>query len=61
MELIDLGFDDWFQHKQKELCEHSYNIARITAVNKDNYLVCNENGEALAELSGSFVFSSPQA
>jgi ribosome biogenesis GTPase len=58
MELIDIGFDDWFQHKQKELDKHGYSVARVTAVNKDNYLVRNENGEAMAELTGGFMFSA---
>ncbi|MFC1970815.1 ribosome small subunit-dependent GTPase A [Chloroflexota bacterium] len=57
MELADIGFDDWFQQKQKELDKHGHNIARVTAVNKDNYLVMNETGEALAELTGGFLFA----
>ena len=58
MELQDLGFNDWFQHKQKEFGGHSYSIARVTAVNRDNYLVRNENGEVLAELAGEFMYSA---
>ncbi len=57
MELQDLGFDEWFQDKLKEYGVNSYDIARITAVNRDNYLVRNENVEVLAELSGRFRFS----
>jgi len=58
MELIDLGFNDWFQRKRKELGKHSHSVARVTAVNKDNYLVRNEGGEALAEVTGGFMFST---
>jgi len=58
MELPDLGFDSWFQQKHKELDEYRYSAARVTAVNKDNYLVRNENGEVLAELAGGFMFSA---
>jgi len=57
MELLNLGFDNWFQLKQREFGKHSYSIARITAVNRDNFLVRNESGEVLAELSGEFMFS----
>ncbi len=57
MELKDLGFDDWFQSKLKEYGDDGFSIARITAVNRDNYLVRNEDAEVLAELSGRFRFS----
>lgn len=57
MELKDFGFDSWFQNKSKEYHDHSYSIARITAVNKDNYLVRNENIEVPAELLGRFRYS----
>lgn len=58
MKLTNLGFDDWFQLKQKELGKPGYRAARVTAVNRDNYLVRNENCEVLAELSGEFMFSA---
>ncbi|MFC1919464.1 ribosome small subunit-dependent GTPase A [Chloroflexota bacterium] len=58
MELPDLGFDDWFKNKQSEYGKHSYNVARITAVNRDSYLVRNETDEVLAELAGGFMFSA---
>lgn len=56
MELKSLGFDDWFQNKLKEYDDNDYDIARITAVNRDNYLVRNEDSEVLGELSGRFRF-----
>ena len=58
MKLLDLGFNDWFHHKQEELGKHNYSVARIIAVNRDNYLVRNEDYEVLAELSGEFMFSA---
>ncbi len=58
MELLDLGFSDWFQQKQEELDKPSHSVARVTAVNRDGYLVRNENGEVLAELSGRLMFSA---
>jgi len=58
MELPDLGFNDWFQQKQKELGKHNYDVARVTAVNRDSYLVRNEKGEVLSELLGRFMFST---
>ena len=58
MELKDLGFDDWFQHKQAESERSHCSAARVTALDRDNYLVRNESGEVLAELAGRFVFST---
>ncbi|MDY6912154.1 MAG: hypothetical protein SVM79_07370 [Chloroflexota bacterium] len=35
-----------------------YSVARVTAVNRDNYLVRNESGEVLAEISGRLKLCS---
>jgi ribosome biogenesis GTPase len=58
MKLPDLGFDDWFQQRQRELGKGGYSVARVTAVNRDSYLVRNEEAEVLAELAGGFMFSA---
>ena len=58
MELRDLGFDQWFQSRQEELQLSDCSVARITAVNRESYLVRNENSEVLAELTGSLMFSA---
>ncbi|MFC1908606.1 ribosome small subunit-dependent GTPase A [Chloroflexota bacterium] len=58
MEILNLGFNDWFQHKQKESGKLDHRVARVTAVNKGSYLVRNEHGEVLAELMGEFIFSA---
>jgi len=58
MEMPALGFNDWFQRQLGELGQHDYRPARVTAVNRDNYLVRNEDGDVLAELSGGFKFSA---
>ena len=58
MELKDLGFDDWFTANQEQPRQKNFRTARVTAVNRDNYLVRNEVGEVLAELSGEFLFSA---
>jgi ribosome biogenesis GTPase len=56
MELLDLGFNGWFQTKLKEFEKPGVSVARVTAVNKDNYLVRNETGEVPAELTGRLMF-----
>jgi ribosome biogenesis GTPase len=58
MELSDLGFDQWFQEQREKLQRPDCSVARVTAVNRDNYLVRNEDGEVLAELAGVFLFSA---
>ena len=58
MNLTDLGFDHWFQEHQsrKDLVE--YQIARITAVDRERYLIRNEIDEVPAELTGKLLFSA---
>ena len=56
MELADLGFDRWFQKKRRELQRPDCNVARITAVDRDRYLVRNEGNEIQAEPTGKLLF-----
>lgn len=58
MELKDLGFDGWFEQRRKHLQKSDGAIARVTAVNKDRYLVRNEQNEVQAELTGKLLFSA---
>ena len=58
MELSDLGFSDWFQRKPEESGRPHSSVARVTAVDRDQYLVRNETGEVRAELSGRHAFSA---
>lgn len=58
MKLQDLGFNEWFVQRLNESGKTGYNLARITSVNKDTYLVRNEDGEVLSELAGEFMFSA---
>ncbi|OGO01622.1 MAG: ribosome small subunit-dependent GTPase A [Chloroflexi bacterium RBG_13_53_26] len=58
MELRDLGFDQWFRDRREELNRPDCTVARVTAVNRDSYLVRNESSEVLAELAGNFLFSA---
>lgn len=57
MELITLGFDQWFEEKRLEARRPDCNVARVTAVHRDSYLVRNESSEVFAELAGNFVHS----
>lgn len=61
MELTDLGFDSWFHDKQEERHRPDLRVARVTAVDRDRYLVRSESGESHAELSGRLMFSTESA
>ena len=56
MNLIDLGFDEWFEAHIDEIRHEGQDIARVTAVNRNSFIVRNELGEIPAELAGKFVF-----
>lgn len=58
MKLKELGFDKWFQGSLEAAGRPGYSPARVTAVNRDNYLVRNEAGEVLAEVSGRLMFAT---
>ena len=58
MELRDLGFDDWFQERHQELRRPECRVARVTAVDRDRYLVRNEKNEVAAEIAGRLMFSA---
>jgi ribosome biogenesis GTPase len=56
MEIADLGFDSWFQKKRGETQRPDCDVARITRVDRDRYLVRNEENEVQAELAGKLLF-----
>lgn len=58
MGLKELGFDEWFQQKREELHDPECSVARVTAVDRDRYLVRNEKMEVPAEISGKLMFSA---
>ncbi len=58
MNLTDLGFGDWFREKREELRGPDSPVARVTAVDKDRFLVRSELGEIPAELTGRLRFSA---
>jgi len=58
MELKDLGFNGWFQERFKESQQLEYSLARVTAVNKDNYIIRNEEAEIPAEITGKIMYGA---
>lgn len=58
MELSEIGLDHWFKGQANEVCSHGDSISRVTAVDRDHYIIRNEDGEVPAELTGRFVYTS---
>lgn len=58
MELEKLGFNEWFREKQTHVRIPDCSPARVTAVDRDSYLVRNESGEVRSELAGNFMFTT---
>jgi ribosome biogenesis GTPase / thiamine phosphate phosphatase len=56
MKLNDPGFDEWFQAHLDNMPPGGQQIARVTAVDRNSFLVRNELGEFPAEISGKFAF-----
>lgn len=58
MELSELGLNRWLADQASELCAPDESIARVTAVDRDRYLIRNADGEVPAELKGRLVYVS---
>jgi len=56
MKLIDLGFDPWFEAHVDDIRHEDQGIARVSAVDRNSYIIRNELGELPAELAGKFYF-----
>ncbi len=53
-----LGFDSWFANHFEQNNSNGFDAARVTAVNKNNYLVSNGLNEIKGELTGKFLFDA---
>lgn len=55
--LSDLGFDRWFEAYADDIRSGGQGIARVSAVDRNSFMVRNEVGEIPAELAGKFSFT----
>jgi ribosome biogenesis GTPase / thiamine phosphate phosphatase len=55
MTLSDLGFDGWFEAHAEDI-RLDEGIARVSAVDRNSFMLRNEQGEIPAELAGKFSF-----
>jgi ribosome biogenesis GTPase len=58
MELEELGFSDWFKERFQESQQPNSSLARVTAVNKNNYLIRNKDTEIPAEITGKIIYGA---
>ena len=56
MKLRDLGFDGWFEKHQSEISLPQTQAARVTAVDRDRYVVRDSSRSVPAELSGKLLY-----
>lgn len=56
MKLNNLGFDHWFEAHVDDIRHEDQSIARVSAVNRNSYIIRNELREIPAELAGKFYF-----
>ena len=56
MKLSDLGFDPWFEAHVDDMRQEDQGIARVSAVDRNSYIIRNETREIPAELAGKFYF-----
>jgi ribosome biogenesis GTPase len=52
----DLGFDKWYEDRLDSDLTDEFQIARVIAVHKDNFLIRNEISDVFAELTGKLLF-----
>ena len=58
MKLQAFGFDEWFQGQADALSMNGMQLARVVAVDREQYLVQHEDGMIPAEVTGKLMFGA---
>jgi len=58
MNINKLGFDRWFSDRTDSSKSSDYEIARVTAVNKDSFQIRNGKEDVFAEVTGKMLFNA---
>jgi len=58
MKLEELGFSNWFIENSETDYAAEMGVARVIAVNRDNFLIRNEKNEITAEITGKLLFDA---
>ena len=61
MELTALGFDGWFEQHSTALLQPGQSVARVTAVDRDAFLIRSQAAERYSELAGKLRFETQSA
>lgn len=61
MDLTNLGFDGWFEQHSTCLLQAGQSLARVTAVDRDAFLIRSQGAEGYAELAGKLRFGAQSA
>jgi len=61
MDLIKLGFDPWLKDQANKICTSEQCVARVTAVDRDRYIIRNEHREVPAKLTGKLMYTADSA
>ncbi len=54
MDLKALGYDDWFASHASTMIQEGQSVARVMTVDRGAFIIRDENGDTVAELSGKF-------
>jgi len=54
----DLGYDSFFESNRKKLGLDNFDVARVIVEHREAYKIKNANGEYLAKITGSLMFSA---
>jgi len=54
----ELGFSEWFLERFRKSQQSDFSLARVVAVNRDNYTVRNEEAEIPAEVTGKLLYGT---
>ena len=57
MKLTKLGLDPWLREQASELCAPDQEIARVTVVDRGQYMLRNTHGDVPAKATGKFMHS----
>ncbi|NJD91100.1 MAG: ribosome small subunit-dependent GTPase A [Geobacter sp.] len=60
-QLQQFGWDDWFAEQARELTPTEQRVARVVAVDREQFVVMDESGEYRARLSGRFLHTTGEA
>jgi ribosome biogenesis GTPase / thiamine phosphate phosphatase len=58
MKIEDLGFDDWFLQESQISENAEYGIARVAAVDKNQFVIRNEKASVVAEVTGKLIYDT---